>query len=331
MSGQCRHGQNNGWHKQQGTSAAERFFGQPEKLYPLASFFAPLTNFINRQKPVKILLEKVFNIDSRRNLPEFAGETFEKWFKKNRTNFTDRDRKRVVLLVDIFTNYHEPDAAMAACRILDKLGYDIEFPGIFPTGRPQISKGLVDEASAICKKNIRLKSYAESNVPIVGLEPSEILTLRDEYTDLCSDQYFDTATAIARNTFLWEEFITTELSAMEHAPRAGGATIYVHGHCHTKALVGEDPLMQAFRLMEFQPVALKTGCCGMAGSFGYEADKYDVSMKVGEQVLFPALRSLPDDAVVCAPGFSCRHQITDGTKRKALHPAVIMENAFGGM
>ncbi|PWN08188.1 FAD-binding and (Fe-S)-binding domain-containing protein [Rhodohalobacter mucosus] len=322
----------NGWHKQQGTSAGERFFGQPEKLYPLASAFAPVTNLINRQKPVKVLLEKLFNIDSRRNLPEFASETFESWFRKNRTTHTGRDRKEVVLLVDIFTNYHEPDAAIAASKIIDKLGYDVAFPGIFPTGRPQISKGLLDEASAICTENIhRLKGYADKSMPIVGLEPSEILTLRDEYTDLCSEQDFDDATAIARNAFLWEEFITTELSALDDAPQAGGSTVYIHGHCHTKALVGGDPLMQAFKLMGFEPVALKTGCCGMAGSFGYERDKYDVSMSVGEQVLFPALRELPDDAIVCAPGFSCRHQITDGVKRKALHPAVIMENAFGGM
>jgi Fe-S oxidoreductase len=319
----------NGWHKQNGVTAAERFFGQPEKLYPLASTFAPFTNFINRQKPVKMLLEKVLHIDSRRNLPEFAGRTFKSWYREHRSEYSGRDRKQVVLLVDIFTNYHEPQAAQAACRILDRLGYDIVVPGIFPTGRPQISKGLLNEASAICSENIkRLETFAENGIPIIGLEPSEILTIRDEYTDLCSDQEFGPATRIAKNTFLWEEFITTELTAQPDAVKSSGHTVYLHGHCHTKALAGNDPLVQAFRLTGFDPVLLNTGCCGMAGSFGYEKDKYDVSMQVGEQVLFPALRSLPDGATVCAPGFSCRHQIFDGVQKHALHPAVIMERAF---
>lgn len=319
----------NGWHQKNGVEAGERFFGQPEKLYPLASAFAPVTNFINRQKPVKFVFEKIFNIDSRRNLPEFAAETFQNWFRKNRNEYTGRNRKQVVLFTDIFTNYHEPDTAIAACRILDRLGYDVEFPGIFPSGRPQISKGLLDEATAICSENIRrLKTYAERDIPIVGLEPSEILTLRDEYTDVCSEEELEDAAAIARNTFLFEEFMTIELSAGINLPASDGSTVYIHGHCHTKALVGNEPLVQAFRLLGFNPVPLQTGCCGMAGSFGYEKDKYDVSMKVGEQVLFPSLRNLPHNAIVCAPGFSCRHQISDGVQRKAYHPAVIMERAI---
>ena len=321
----------NGWHKQNGTSAGELFFGQPEKFYPLASAFAPLTNFVNRQKPVKKLYEKFLNIDSRRNLPEFAGRTFQSWYRTHKNEFTGRGRKQVVLFVDIFTNYHEPDAGKAACRILDSLNYDIIIPEIFPTGRPQISKGLLNEAASICSKNIeRFKPYADQGISIIGLEPSEILTIRDEYTDLCSDEEFEIAAGIAKNTFLWEEFIASELTAQsdEKTDTSGGKTVYLHGHCHTKALAGNDPMIQAFRLTGFDPVLLQTGCCGMAGSFGYEKDKYDVSMQVGEQVLFPSLRSLPDDATVCAPGFSCRHQINDGVQRQALHPAVIMEKAF---
>ena len=163
----------------------------------------------------------------------------------------------------------------------------------------------------------------------MGLEPSEILTLRDEYTDLCSDDDLEKAQLIAENSFLWEEFLTTELAASEPMDLGENRKVHIHGHCHTKALVGNDPLVQAFRLLGFDPVEMQTGCCGMAGSFGYQKDKYEVSMKVGEQVLFPQLRAFEKEATVCAPGFSCRHQIADGVQRTAKHPAVIMAEAMG--
>ncbi len=320
----------NGWHKEKGSTAGERFFGQPEKLYPVASFFAPVTNFINRQKPVKALFERFLNIDSRRALPEFAGTTFQSWYRKNKQKLQREGGRQVLLHVDIFLNYHEPEIPIAACRILNELGYDVLVPFIRPTGRPQLSKGFLDDAAEICRENIkRYFPFAERDIPIVGLEPSEILTLRDEYTDLCSEADLEKARSISANSFLWEEFLAAELSASDTLPIGNGNKVYIHGHCHTKALVGNDPLVQSFTLMGFEPTALATGCCGMAGSFGYEKDKYEVSMQVGEQVLFPSLRDLPEDAMVCAPGFSCRHQIADGTQRRAKHPAVIMAEALG--
>jgi FAD/FMN-containing dehydrogenase/Fe-S oxidoreductase len=319
----------NGWHERNGITASERFFGSPEKLYPIASFFAPLTNLINRQKPVKALLQRLLRIDKRRSLPEFAPETFEAWFKKHKAEVSNPDGRPVVLLVDLFTNYHEPEIAQAACRLLGKLGYQIIVPGIRPTGRPQISKGLLNDARVICSENLEwLRPYAEQEIPIVGLEPSEILTLRDEYRDLCSDTELPLANAVASNTFLWEEFLATELAAMPARTEGGGQKVYIHGHCHTKALVGNDPLMQSFRQLGFEPVALETGCCGMAGSFGYEAGKYEVSMQVGEQTLFPTLRNLPEGSLICAPGFSCRHQIADGVGGESKHPAAIMAEAL---
>ena len=316
----------NGWHEQKGVTVGERFFGTPEKFYPFASLFPFLTNFINSLIPVKWLLEKTFGIDRRRNLPTFARQTFESWFKKFGANTGQPGQKQVLLLVDLFTNYHEPDIAKSAYRVLKRLGYDVLVPGIWPTGRPQISKGLLNEAKIICDTNIkRFIPFSERGIPIIGLEPSEILTLRDEYLDLCDDSDLDRCKQIANNTFLWEEFLATELASAD-APEIGkGKTVYLHGHCHTKALVGNSPLMQAFKQLGFNPVELQTGCCGMAGSFGYEKSKYDVSMQVGEQVLFPALRNLDDREKICAPGFSCRHQIADGVMRQAVHPAVIMD------
>lgn len=319
----------NGYHQKNGTTAAERFFGRPEKLYPLASFFGRFTNFINRQAPAKMVFEKMFNIDARRNLPDFAPQTFKSWFKKHEEEYNQEGKKPVLLLVDLFTNYHDPEIAIAACKILKSLGYSVMVPGIWPTGRPQISKGLLEEASKICHENIkRLTPFADLGIPIVGLEPSELLTLRDEYTDLCSSEELAKATLIANQSFLWEEFLATELVASGTKNIGKGKKVQLHGHCHTKALVGNDPLLQAFKLLGFDPVEMKTGCCGMAGSFGYEKDKYEVSMEVGEQTLFPAIRSFENSTEICAPGFSCRHQISDGVKRTARHPAVIMAEAL---
>ncbi|WP_245683970.1 FAD-binding and (Fe-S)-binding domain-containing protein [Rhodohalobacter halophilus] len=320
----------NGWHKENGSTAGEYFFGHPEKFYPFASFFAPLTNFVNRQKPVKKLLQKIAGIDERRNLPEFAHQTFYNWYRKNEVQIVRPDRKQVVLLVDLFTNYHEPEIAKAATHVLNRLGYSVIVPGIFPTGRPQISKGFLDEAKEICETNIRrLTPFVDQEIPIIGLEPSEILTLRDEYTDLCSNRLLSKADVLASNTFLWEEFLVTELIAEEFEKPGKGKKVWVHGHCHTKSLVGNSPLIESFKLLGFDPIELQTGCCGMAGSFGYESDKYDVSMQVGEQTLFPQLRDLEDtDAEICSEGFSCRHQIWDGVGKKAMHPAVIMWKAM---
>lgn len=358
-----------GWHKANGITLSEYFFGHPEKLYPLASLFSGLTNMLTRQKPVKWLLEKLLAIHPERDLPGFAPQTFMAWYRKQKNttdhkitldqqNITDQQnttdqnnatdqqniadqtktadqnhstdqqnkRKEVVLLVDLFTNYHEPAVAVSALKVLEYLGYSVIVPGIFPTGRPQLSKGFLDDAAEICRENIqRLREFAERGIPIVGLEPSEILTLRDEYPDLCSEKEIVDANRIAKHSFLWEEFITNEFAGQEDPFPEQNQKVYIHNHCHSKSLVGSEPLIRAFRYLGVEPVLLQTGCCGMAGSFGYQSDKYDLSMDIGNLTLFPALRELPDDAVLCVPGFSCRHQIQDGMGMKTDHPAVVME------
>ena len=318
-----------GWHREKGFTMGEYFFGHPDKFYPLASLFARMANLVNRQKPVKKILEKVLGVDSRRNLPEFASETFMKWYKKNHRHYEKEGNREVVLLVDLFTNYHEPEVAVSALKVLHYLGFNVLVPGVYATGRPQISKGFLDHAKQLCVDNIhRLLPYAEKDIPIVGLEPSELLTLRDEYLDLCEDSDLDSAKRISDQTFLWEEFLNMELAASEPVNPGKGQSVFVHGHCHTKALIGNDSLIQAFKQMGFKPVELKTGCCGMAGSFGYQSDKYELSMKIGDEALFLALNELPENAILCSPGFSCRHQIADGVQKKSEHPAVIMANAI---
>ena len=323
-----------GWHEENGITLGERFFGQAGTLYPLASLFPKLSNWTMQQPAIKEVLHQAVGIDKRRSLPAFASTTFMDWFHHR----TDDDRasstkeapnKTVVLFIDIFTNHHDPAIGKAAVRFLEATGHRVTVPDFHELGRPQLSKGMVKHAKKTLTENLpKLANYAERGYPIVGLEPSEILTLRDEYLDLCDDHQLGQAEMIAEHSFTFEEFAADLLEQpYSDMPQQSGK-VYLHGHCHAKALVGDAPTSQALRRAGYDVEVLKTGCCGMAGSFGYEKDHYDVSMDIGELTLFPALRSLPDDAIVCAPGFSCRHQINDGVNRQAKHSAQLIADAL---
>jgi len=319
-----------GWHEENGLSLGERFFGQAGKLYPLASMFPRLSNWMMEQPAIKELLQQFAGIDKRRALPTFAEETFMDWFEEHQNSSvhksSDQMKGKVVLLVDIFTNYHDPEIGKSAVQVLESLGYDVHVPDFHEVGRPQISKGMLTHAKQVLDENLpRLANFAENEIPIIGLEPSEILTLRDEYLDLCDDDQLKAAQQVSDQSYTFEEFIAKALSDEQARPQSPKKKkVYVHGHCHAKSLIGNSSIRNALEIAGFKPTIMDTGCCGMAGSFGYEADHYKVSMDIGEQRLFPAVRSLPDDALVCAPGFSCRHQIQHGTHRHASHPAQLL-------
>lgn len=324
-----------GWQKRNGRSLATRLFGEPERFYPLAARFPGLSNRLMGSSPVRILLQELAGVDARRVLPAFAPEPFMSWFHSfrkqeplEREDFK-KDRPVVCLLMDPFTNYHEPEIGKSACRILQALGYKVLVPELQGSARPQISRGLLDEASERVEEVLnRLVPLVEQGIPVVGLEPSDLLTLRDEYPDLCSENRLSEVRRLAENSWLWEEFLDNHFQENpedEALFRVSGEQVVLHGHCHTKALVGNDPLISLLTRIGFNVSDTESGCCGMAGSFGYEKENYEVSMKIGEQVLFPAVRKMEDRSVICAPGFSCRHQIADGTGRSALHPAALLD------
>lgn len=314
-----------GWHEEHGISLSERFFGQAGKLYPLASLLPNFSNWIMKQPVTKELLQQFFDIDKRRDLPTFAEETFMDWYESRSTETSNTAAGReVILLIDIFTNYHEPEIGKAAVHFLESQGYRVIAPDFHEVGRPQISKGMLKHAKDILDQNLpKLTGFVDQDIPIIGLEPSEILTLRDEYLDLCDDDQLSAAQEVAKNSFTFEEFAASILS--DETPQSPEKRqVFVHEHCHAKSLVGEKPIQQALENTGYEVQILDTGCCGMAGSFGYEKDHYDVSMDIGALRLFPMLQALPDDAAICAPGFSCRHQIKDGTNKTALHPAQLL-------
>lgn len=309
-----------GWHEKNGISLPERFFGQAGRFYPIAGFFPRVTNWLLRSSAGKELMKQFVNIHPDRELPSFARQTFLDWFHQRPKAKSDN---KVVLLVDLFTNYHEPGIGKAAVKVMEMLDLEVLVPDMLELGRTQLSKGLLGAAKKLALSNLpELYAYARQGLPVIGLEPSEILTLRDEYLDLCDDRQLEEARTIADQAYQFEEFMIQ--FAPEKIKKKASGKVYVHGHCHAKSLVGMEPTLEALRLAGYDPVDMNTGCCGMAGSFGYEQDHYRVSMDIGELTLFPSLRDLDEEALICAPGFSCRHQIKDGTGRKAWHPAELL-------
>ncbi|MBO6524936.1 MAG: FAD-binding protein [Balneolaceae bacterium] len=313
-----------GWHQRKGTSGSERFFAGAASGYKLASKFPTLSNAVMESKPVKRLLESWAGVDSRRELPSFTKQTFKAWFS-NHSSKNDGDQ--VILFVDVFTNYFEPDLGKSAVLVLENIGFQVKVAENMESGRPQLSKGFLDEAKRIAEDVIReLSAYAEQGIPIIGLEPSEILTLRDEFLDLCDEDQLPQAKILAENSFTFEEFVVNHSDRLPSSDTK--KEVVLHGHCHTKALTGNRATEKALKAAGYSVKTLNTGCCGMAGSFGYEKDHYRVSMEIGELVLFPSLRGKKEEVLVCAPGFSCRHQIKDGVNQRAWHPAELIAKTF---
>jgi Fe-S oxidoreductase len=217
--------------------------------------------------------------------------------------------------------------------LLEKLGYEVIIPEHDESGRAWLSKGLIRKAKTIANKNISLlHPIISATTPLIGIEPSAILTFRDEYIDLADDDQLESAKILAKNVFLFEEFIAAEIEK-------GNITadmfindtkeIKLHGHCQQKALSSVAPSVKVLSLPRNYAVqTIPSGCCGMAGSFGYEKEHYELSMKIGELVLFPAVRKQSAEVLIAAPGTSCRHQVKDGTGRKAQHPIEILFDAL---
>jgi len=241
--------------------------------------------------------------------------------------------KRVYLFCDEFTNYNDVEVGIKAIQLLEKLGYEVIIPRHEESGRTWLSKGLVREAKKIVNRNIGLLSpLISAETPLIGIEPSAILTFRDEYIDLADDGQFEKAKAMSKNVFLVDEFIAREIAngnITKDLFTKEKKTIQLHGHCQQKALSSVAASVSMLSLPENYTVeTIPSGCCGMAGSFGYEKEHYDLSMKIGEMVLFPTVRSQAADTIIAAPGTSCRHQVKDGTGRKALHTVEVLYEAL---
>ncbi|MBI2516571.1 MAG: FAD-binding protein [Opitutae bacterium] len=240
---------------------------------------------------------------------------------------------RVYLFCDEFTNYNDTPVGIKAVELLNRLGYEVVIPAHVESGRAHFSKGLIREARTFAVRNVELlKDVVTTDAPLIGLEPSALLGFRDEYPDLVPANLKDAARALAKNALLIDEFIAREADLgriKRESFVARPQAIKLHGHCHQKALSSLVPTVKMLELPAGHKVSLiPSGCCGMAGSFGYEEEHFEISQQIGELVLLPAVRTAPADTLIAAPGTSCRHQIKDGTGRTALHPVEILHAAL---
>jgi Fe-S oxidoreductase len=286
-------------------------------------------------------LEKFVGISRQRHLPEFAAEPFTHWFKHRmadrRRQTADSQRptavsgqpSAVVLFNDTFNTYNYPQVAIAATEVLEAAGFEVILPGHGCCGRPMMSKGLVNRARRAARQTIeKLAPLAQQGLPIVGLEPSCILSMRDEYFSLLPGD--PRVKLVADHCYTFEEFIAKLADAgelrLEFA--AEPQPVLLHGHCHQKSLVGTKPSLRTLSLLGYSVTEVDSGCCGMAGSFGYEAEHYDISITMAERRLLPAVRQQPDETIIAAAGVSCRQQIKHGAGRQALHPAEVLRAAL---
>ena len=323
------------YYEKHGTPLRAKLFANIETLNRWGSRFAPLANLTMRLGPVKWLLERVAGIDRRRQMPPFAAETFRDWFK-SRPSGEKGDSGQVVLFDDCFMNYNYPEVGRAAAEVLEKAGFEVILAEKQCCGRPMISKGLLEDARRLAEANVQaLKPYAAEGIPILGCEPSCLLTFRDEYADLVSGPDVEQVAAKCRmvDEFLVEKSEQGELDLPFHEPANGEArnvlSVLFHGHCHQKAHIGSAPSVKALRLAPGLEVSeVDSGCCGMAGSFGFEAEHYDLSEKIGGQRLFPAVEAASPQTEVAVSGVSCRQQIGHFTSRRPKHVVEVLRDAL---
>lgn len=293
----------------------------------LGSIWPGFTNLFLKNKTFGRFMMPLIGFAPKRSMPTLHKTTLDKWFAKHH-HHTENGRK-VYLFNDEFTRYNDTEIGIRAIQLLTKLGYEVSIPKHTLSGRTFLSKGFLRKAKQIANKNVRLLSaLVNDEAPLVGIEPSAILSFRDEYPELVDHHLVDDAKKLAKNAFTIEEFIAREFDLGHIQPSAftkNEADILYHGHCQQKSIASTASALKMLQIpANYKASEIKSGCCGMAGSFGYEKEHYEVSMKVGELVLFPSIRKSGANTIIAASGTSCRHQIADGTERSALHPVEVL-------
>ncbi len=359
----------------------------------LGSLLPGVFNFFLKNNLIAGFTKKILGFAPARNIPLLYSSTLRLWSAKhnqgsiqtrqkenektdggNRSETTSDITKVVYLFADEFTNFNDVEIGIKAIKLLNALGYRVLIPDHEESGRTFLSKGLIRKAKKLANANVsKLKDLITEDTPLIGIEPSAILTFRDEYPDMVDPELKEAALNLAKNVVMFDEFVVNEVqnakckmqnaySGIRHWPSGirekqsdtrsvdqsvnqsisqsvnqsinqfftdKPLKILLHGHCHQKALGSTDSTKKMLSIpVNYQVEEIKSGCCGMAGSFGYEKEHYELSMKIGELVLFPAVRKAPEAVVIVAPGTSCRHQIKDGTGRRAYHPIEVLYDAL---
>ncbi|QGY42613.1 FAD-binding protein [Maribellus comscasis] len=298
------------------------------RLYRLAVVFRPISNVLTNTSVFK----KTVGFAPKRSIPQLSKITLSRWIA-NGVPSAEKSKGKVYLFNDEFTNYNESDIGIKAILLLTKLGYDVKIPVHKESGRTFLSKGLIRTSKKIATENVSLlKDIISEETPLIGIEPSAILAFRDEYPELVDTELQTAAKKLGDNALLFEEFVAKEMekgniSASDFTSEE--KHILLHGHCQQKSVASTEPTRIMLSLpANYSVKEIPSGCCGMAGSFGYEKEHYELSQKIGEMVLFPTVREADEETIISAPGTSCRHQIKDGTGRIAKHPVVVLYEAL---
>jgi Fe-S oxidoreductase len=305
-----------------------RVLANAHRVNRLGSLVGPVANWVNRRRPARWLLELLTGMDRRRPLPELHWNHFRRWFRR-RARSAQPEARRVILFDDCFTTFNEPHVGRAAVEVLESAGYGVELADPVCCGRALISKGYLTEARDLARQQLPgLAARVADGTPILGLEPSCVLTLADEWPELVPGPDAD---RVAAAVHLADQWLGEQVAGgkAELRLRLSADTCVFHGHCHQRALVGVRASAAALQMVPGLTVkTLDAGCCGMAGAFGYEKEHYDLSVQIAGLELLPALAA-DSEAVVAATGTSCRHQIRDLTGRRALHPMEVIRQAMG--
>lgn len=324
------------YYQRHGVPFRAKFFGHIGRMNAVLSKFPGVANFFTDNPITGSLLKKIMGVAQQRSLPPLAKITLRTWYKKHRHELKSSGvgKGKVFFFCDEFTDFYDAEIGMKALKLLSRLGYEVEMPEHPQSGRAQLSKGLLPEAQKLARENVRIFSKLVSDkTPLVGIEPSAILGFRDEYPRLVAKADVAQAKTLGTNALLIDEYLAREIQAGRISPdlfTKEKRKVLLHGHCHQKALSSVDASAWVCGLPENYVVeVIPSGCCGMAGSFGYEKEHYEVSMKIGELVLFPTVKNADNQAIIAAPGTSCRHQILDGTGREAWHPVEVLWEAMG--
>jgi len=317
-----------------GIPLRSRAVGYLPRVHKLSAGIPRLTNFFLNNKLSGSLIKRIIKFAPQRTFPPMSKQNLGQWMKRYVQHISpEQKRGKLYLFKDEFTNFLDAHTGIAAIQFFTRLGYEVVIPDTRESARTWLRKGLLRTAKKIANHNIRqLKGIISRDTPLVGIEPSAILGFRDEYPELAEPELKADAERLARNCLMFEEFVVREMEAGRISQKDFShekKRVKFHGHCQQKAVAGTDATQKALSLPEnFTVEEIPSGCCGMAGSFGYEKEHYDLSMKIGEMVLFPAVRNASPETVIVAGGTSCRCQIKDGTDTQALHPAELLLHAL---
>lgn len=320
------------YYKTNGVPFRAKAFAYINELNQLGSVFPKLYNFFLTNSLLSSLAKKVLGVAPQRSLPTIHSMSLRKWFSQNVKNKRN-NLGSIYLFCDEFTNWNDTEIGIKCLRLLDRLGYDVKMVNHPESGRAAISKGLLNRAQNFAEQNVSIFSkIINAETPLIGIEPSAILSFRDEYPRLVEKSEFQKAKELGENCFLIDEFLSNEIKKGKILPdlfTKEKKEILLHGHCHQKALSNVEDSVWLLSLPENYSVeVIPSGCCGMAGSFGYEKEHFEVSQQIGNLVLFPKIKNTKPEVEIVAPGTSCRHQIFDGTKRKVKHPVEILFEAL---